>query len=322
MNNHVRIFLPLTLLLSTMAYTMDKDEQNIFEVPVEKQNENPEHLVIAVQSLVLPPPPSSSRSINQPEKRTDTLQASSTIEAKSQGLGAFKWVSDNIVFGEDKNVLSELKDGTFDKSITANTRRLERTVEKYSKQQTPASLETLHTLMSLCAQNNIAIDSTTVLDVERKYVCDCRKAEEAQLTDKVKATLKSSLETRTAILNKLREQFSQAMDALKANNAGNEQAIMEIFKKHQPIILKAVQAERYADKVNDHLKPYVDGTKVHDSYDVPFLEVHLKLKPLMQSYNDSSDLISNNLGTNKELLDVVDKKTIEKQQKTASTSNI
>jgi hypothetical protein len=104
MNNHIRIFLPLTLLLSTMAYTMDKakdkDEQRIFEVPVEvvaevKKLEKEKALTITPeQSTILAAPAVPVVPVKKEESSSSAMSSSSSsvsspisTSAQSKRLG-------------------------------------------------------------------------------------------------------------------------------------------------------------------------------------------------------------------------------------------
>jgi hypothetical protein len=174
--------------------------------------------------------------------------------------------------------------------------------------------------MTTCEKKELLIDSTKVLVIARKFVAEYRVTEEKHIVEKTNSTLKNSRETRVAILNKLREQVNQAIEALRVNDEAPTHAINDIFSVHQPVILKSVEIERATKEVNSNLKPDCFTTNPTHSYDSDFLKDHLTLSPLIQAEKEANNLLSENIINIKSMLELADKKSLTVQRKQHSSN--
>jgi hypothetical protein len=345
MNNHVRIFLPLTLLLSTMAYTMDKDEQRMVElsddypetptlvaekvvtkpVPAEvvaevKKIEKENQVVVSVDSMVLN---ASAKSNVESVLSTPIPAATLPASEKTEKGMLQRWgqvFHDKVWRGESANVKNELVKNKFDKNNTNDLQRLDRSLEESTKQHTEANLDYQNETLFLCTKNKISVDSKKVVSTVYSFDMDYKTDEEKQLIEGVSSIIQDDTAYRTNAINALLRTFAQTMEDIKKNNEKNKQKIDAKLAQHQIVLQKIVKNVELLRQAHKESEFPINYNVPSESCDVAFLGKQLGLTSQIEAFVALNELMHKNLEKTKGFLEVVDKKEIKTKTKMKENS--
>jgi hypothetical protein len=294
MNNHIRIFLPLTLLLSTMAYTMDKtkheDEQTIFDVPVDSPTiqalvaekavtkptlvDNAALMITPESSTILASPviqpnkkeessSSSSSSTSSMSNSSSSPIASAPIStsAQSKKLGFLTGFKDSW-YGQSVQVNYEIANDKFDPAIPANNRRLSKALEDLANNLTHENAALAHDILTNCIAKKIVITDLKVLELLRKSSVGGRTGEEKQLTSTSTVALQNADKGRSTARTEFDKACVAVIENVKAIDKKASEELDAAHKKHDSKILLYTQIKRLTREVT----PTKDFIKA-DGYD-------------------------------------------------------
>lgn len=330
MNSQIRLYVPLSLLLSTAIYAMDtekkdaaKPEQNDIQTAAKSLKAageglnsiatEPTALITATQSTVIAPTPRVMTG------STKEQVAVSQVTVESKSLGFITGLKD-AVWGASAVVAHQISTDTFNPKIPANTRRLSKGIEalavedvKYP-QNNQINLRSLKDIFDNCRTKNIGIDDVAVLQLVRTYATKMRTAEENLLTSEAKIALQNADKKRTALVTNLIQTCTAAIEQAKSIDKELADEMDSIYKKHGETILLGTEVKRLTRMVNDHLPTDGYDSDTDSKYDRPFNARKLELDQPTAANHRLNKKVADNLETIKGLLEVADKKNLKAQE--------
>ncbi len=304
MNIRIFAFLPLSLLLSTTAYSMDIEEvTTTLTLPTTATTTTtivltPEHSVILPQSQT-------------PVKETIVTVAQVPITVQSKRLGIMTGLKDRI-WGESSTVAHEIAQGQFDSTIPANRRRLSKALEQETQTQSPENLKQLKKILEDCSIKEIDIDDITTLQLIRQYSHTLRTQKEKSLIAEATVALQNADKKRSALVADLQKIFIEVIE--KANAIDNNLTIEldEANKKHGGTILLGTEVKRLTRRVNKHIPADdYDSDTESNTYDRQFNERKLDLYLPIVANHKLNKRVAENLSTLEGIVELADKQTIK-----------
>ena len=194
---------------------------------------------------------------------TTPIQTNNTTKnsLSSESLGIFKWLRDNVISSPGQNVLTELRQKTFEKGSTPNLRRLQKAVEEFRSAE---DYRNLTELLELCKQQKIKIDSTVLMKITHQSLQE-KKAEQEQELAKVIIAHHGNITTQAnKQLKRLQELVDTEVKKFSDLIKKSKNSLNDDIENHGKEIRIVKQGQLLTHQVNAMFKNQIDG---HNSDD-------------------------------------------------------
>ena len=233
------------------------------------------------------------------------------------------WFKDNVISSPGQNVLTELRQKTFEKGSTPNLRRLEKAVKEFLR---AGDYRNLTELLELCNQQNIKIYSTVLMKSIHQFMQNKKAEIEQELAkvtivnyDQIAVQANKKLKRLKTFVDTEVKQFTDLMKK-------RQDSVNEDIEKHCKEIRMVKRGQLFTHQVNAMFKNQIDGHNSDDEDSDEYLDLIAydnrkilekptvkKFKQLQQLRKDISTMLDHLTEVNKSFQDMRGIKAITKQ---------
>lgn len=319
----VMLYLPIALLFSTDAYSMDAkpkvthdySETTMPMTPLKEytQDEVPTVTLKAVASVILSTPTTAEQ--KKADIQTASLSTSTDLSTKTKKRGMitnakYWW------YGTPSMVIDEISKDKFDANQIVNRQLLYDALQEKAQVPSPENLNQVHAILDNCRAKNFPVDDLAVIELVRAFAHTTRTNEETILTTEAKQKLSQAEEKRTKVIANLNKIIAQSIEEIQTIDANLSKSLESVNENHEETILLGTNVKRLTRAVNKNIPADGYDSDPESKYDREFNARKLGLDVPTALNHKLNKRTTENLKKIKELVEQIDKKNFSTEEQT------